>query len=114
MVSLELESWEVKVDCPITSLAACPVVKSAAHTAAAEIRNMEIHFMRNVVGPESLVLESSIIARLSACARMMPRRHTGVLNRHALHFEIHEQQALCRFMPIRKQGGCQAAGGELQ
>ena len=49
IVSLELESWEVKVDCPITSRAACPVVKSAAHTAAAENKNMEMHFMRNVL-----------------------------------------------------------------
>jgi hypothetical protein len=68
MMSLELESWEVKVVCPITSRAACPVVKSAAHTAAAQNKNMEKHFMRNVVGPERMDLESSIIARLSTAA----------------------------------------------
>jgi len=68
IISLELESWEVKVVCPITSRAACPVVKSAAHKAAAENKNMEMHFMRNVVGPKRMDLESSIIARLSAGA----------------------------------------------
>jgi hypothetical protein len=68
MMSLELESWEVKVVCPITRRAACPVVKSAAHTAAAASKNMEMHFMRNVVGPKRMDLESSIIARLSAGA----------------------------------------------
>ena len=49
-VSLELGSWLVKVVCPITSLAACPFVKSAALMAAAQRMNTEMHFMRNVNG----------------------------------------------------------------
>jgi hypothetical protein len=50
MVSLEFGSWLVNVVCPITSLAACPVVKSAALMAAAQRMNTEMHFMRNVNG----------------------------------------------------------------
>jgi hypothetical protein len=50
MVSLEFGSWLVKVVCPITNLAACPVVKSAAVMAAAHRMNTEMHFMRNVNG----------------------------------------------------------------
>ena len=58
-MSLELESWEVKVGCPITSRAACPVVKSAAQTAAAENKNIEMHFMGNFVGPLRVVFTES-------------------------------------------------------
>jgi hypothetical protein len=47
MVSLELESCDVNVDCPITSLAACPVVKSAAAPAAAHRSMTERDFMNN-------------------------------------------------------------------
>jgi hypothetical protein len=45
MVSLEFASCEVKVDWPITSLAACPVVKSAANPAAAHKNMTEWNFM---------------------------------------------------------------------
>ena len=47
------------VVCPITSLAACPVVKSPAAAAAAERRNIEMHFMRRMDG--SLTLRSVTI-----------------------------------------------------
>jgi hypothetical protein len=50
MVSLELLSWLVNVSCPITSLAACPVVKSAADSAAAPSKKTRVHFMRVMVG----------------------------------------------------------------
>jgi hypothetical protein len=50
MVSLELGSWLVKEVCPITNLAACPLVKSAALMAAAQRMNTEMPFMRNVNG----------------------------------------------------------------
>jgi hypothetical protein len=50
VVSLEFGSWLVKVVCPITSLAACPFVKSAALMAAAQRMITEMHFMRNVNG----------------------------------------------------------------
>jgi hypothetical protein len=51
-----LESWEVKVGCPITSRAACPPAKSAAHTAAAENKNIVMRFMGNLLGPGVWIL----------------------------------------------------------
>src|ERR1035437_4634042 len=55
MVSLEFVSWLVKVDCPITSRAACPVTNFWAKRAATQRRNTEIHFMRNVYGCVSIL-----------------------------------------------------------
>src|ERR1035438_3903921 len=42
---------------------------------------------------------------------MMPWRHTGVQNRHAFHCEIHEQQALWRFMPMNRARRMPSGGG---
>src|SRR5579872_3234372 len=50
IVSLEFGSAFANVGCPITARAACPVVKSAAHAAAAHKRIVGMHFMRNVNG----------------------------------------------------------------
>ena len=49
----------------LLALVGIQVPPGAAHTAAAENKNMEMHFMRNV-GPKSLDLESSIIASFPA------------------------------------------------
>jgi hypothetical protein len=46
---LELGSAAVKVVCPITALAACPLAKFWAKTAAALKRNTQIPFMPNMV-----------------------------------------------------------------
>jgi hypothetical protein len=100
-VSLELESWEVKVGCPITSRAACPVVKSAAHNAAAENKNIEMHFMGKFLGPESLDIEFSITERLFASA-YDDWRHSGVYNWYPRRVWLREQQALWRFMPVQR------------
>jgi hypothetical protein len=58
-VSLEFGFWSVKVAWPITALAACPVVKSAAQTAAAHSRKTEIRFMRRV--EENVPIDNSIL-----------------------------------------------------
>src|SRR5437870_4115364 len=86
MVSLELESCAVNVCCPITSRAACPVVKSPANRAAAQRKNTGIAFMRNIDGRLTVWILSLNYSKGSAAdrfSRVMPARHTLVRKWHA-------------------------------
>jgi hypothetical protein len=72
MVSLEFGSSLVNVVCPITSLAACPLVKSAALMAAAQRMNTEMHFMRSVNG--CVTMRTVIIDYSKGRSRRFPFR----------------------------------------
>src|ERR1035441_5535992 len=85
-VSLEFGSWLVNVVWPITSLAACPVVKSAAAAAAAKSRKTEIHFMRDIeecVPVANVILNYSKRVPVNRDASVAPAGHTRVSERHA-------------------------------
>src|ERR1700674_3629209 len=76
------EGWSsclVNVTCPITALAACPVVKSAAHATAAHRTTSPIHFMRDIKGRVvklALILNYSKGLRHNSETSVVPRRHT--------------------------------------
>jgi hypothetical protein len=73
MVSLEFGSWLVNEVCPITNLAACPFVKSAALMAAAQRMITEMHFMRNVNGCVTM-LRTVTTDYSKRCRRRFPFR----------------------------------------
>jgi hypothetical protein len=58
--------------CPITNLAACPFVKSAALMAAAQRMITEMHFMRNVNGCVAMRTASNDYSK--RCRRRFPFR----------------------------------------
>jgi hypothetical protein len=69
----------VNVSCPITALAACPVVKSAAHATAAPNKISPIHFMRDIKGrlvKLALILNYSKDLRHNSETSVMPPGHT--------------------------------------
>src|ERR1035438_7771324 len=85
-VSLEFGSWLSNVVWPITSLAACPVAKSAATAPAAKSRKTEIHFMRNMeecVPMANVILDYSKPIPANRDVRVAPDGHTRVRERHA-------------------------------
>src|SRR5580700_247232 len=97
IVLFEFGSADVKLLWPITNLAACPVVKSAAELVAARIINAQIHFIGrlmvtfecrvrmprlNAASDTGLSTEYSRRYGQSPIPRLMPASHTGVRKRH--------------------------------